>query len=358
MSNLISKGKVKVKAPSNIAWVKYWGKRGLQLPMNPSISMTLSHCHTITDVLFELDPSSSSKSQTNLEFFFHGEKKENFLPKIKDFIARVENLYPFSKSLKNLTIHSENSFPHSSGIASSASAFCALAFAFENIQAKLEGASKGETKLNIERASEAARLGSGSACRSIEGGFNMWGSLNDDRGSDQHAIALKEVHPIFKSAKNAILIVSSKEKSVGSSAGHSLMQGHPYEGARIQQANKHCADTLKHLAQGNIWELGKIIENEAMSLHALMMTSDPSFILMEPETIKMIQKLREFRKRENVPVFFTLDAGPNPHILYLEQDKEIVENTLLPELVKECEGGKVIMDEVGEGSQLVESHFE
>lgn len=344
-----NRGRVKTKAPSNIAWIKYWGKKGLQLPINPSLSMTLDKCHTVTELGFELGSMGDSLT---CEFYFHGEKNEKFLPKINTFIDRVRGIYPFLNSANFLEIRSENSFPHSSGIASSASAFCALALALEEIQSKLDGEER-----DLQRAGQAARLGSGSACRSLSGGFNLWGDLAGELGSDEFAIEMEDVHPVFKSAKNAIFVVNSGEKSVGSTLGHSLMQGHPFARARIEQANKNCVKALSCLRDGDVWELGKIVENEAMSLHALMMTSDPSFILMAPETLELIEMIRTFRESQNIPVFFTLDAGPNPHVLYFEKDKEPVENILFQTMIGRCEKGRVIMDEVGAGAKVLESRF-
>lgn len=317
--------------------------------MNPSLSMTLSACHTITRVSFELGESA----ETNVEFRFHGKENEKFLPKINTFMERVSHLYPFVGNLKSLVIESENSFPHSSGIASSASAFAAMALAFEHIQSGLD-----QEEQNLSRAGEAARLGSGSACRSLHSGFSTWGKLSEKLGSDQFAQELDSVHPVFDGALNAILIVSSKEKSVGSTLGHSLMQGHPFAQARLAQANENCRLAIEYISEGKVWELGEIIENEAMTLHALMMTSSPSFMLMEPQTLAVIEKVRSFRKETNIPVFFTLDAGPNPHLFYLKGDKEQVEEKLLPSLASYCEQGRIIMDQRGEGAKCLESHFE
>ena len=346
-----SRGSVETSAPSNIALVKYWGKKGLQLPLNPSLSLTLDHCRTNSAVNFEMGKVKGAK--TELSFSFHGEKTPSFLPKIETFLARTASLYSFIDDLASLDVHSDNTFPHSSGIASSASAFAALAMAFEEIQSRLEG-----SKFDLARAGQAARLGSGSACRSLEGCFNFWGQLETTEGMDERALPVTAVHDVFKDMKNAILIVSSEKKSVGSSLGHSLMNGHPYGAARIEQAGNNALRALACLKEGDVEGLGEIIEGEAMALHALMMTSSPSFMLMKPNTLNIIEMVRSFRQSHNVPVYFTLDAGPNPHLLYLKKDREAVENILLQTLLGQCEKGKIILDHAGEGAKITESRFE
>lgn len=345
-----SRGLVETEAPSNIALVKYWGKKGEQLPANPSLSMTLGSCSTKAAVRFAL---SERETSAEPRLFFHGEPNADFLPKIETFIKRVRPLYPFVDYLQELEIRTENSFPHSSGIASSASAFAALALAFEEIHRSLNG-----EELDLRRASNAARLGSGSACRSLQGGFNLWGRLSEESGDDQCAVNLENVHPVFQGMRDAVAIVSSQEKSVGSSAGHSLMRDHPYSQARREQALANVRAALACLEEGDVWGLGEIVESEAMALHALMMTSNPSYMLMKPATLKILEMVKQFRDIQKAPVFFTLDAGPNPHILYLEKDREKVENILLQTIIGHCEKGRVIMDYRGEGPVVRESWFE
>ena len=341
------RGSVVCTAPSNIALVKYWGKKDIQIPLNPCISFTLDTCYTKTKADFEL-----GDGETQIEFFFHGKAKESFIPKLKVFIERVRDLYPWLNKLEKLTLHSENSFPHSSGIASSASGFAAMAMCFEKFNSEVLS-----EPLNLDRASNAARLGSGSACRSVYGGFNLWGSLND-LGDETYSQELSQIHPNFHDIKDAICIASSGEKSVGSSAGHSLMNNHVFGEQRIQQAKDNCKELLGHLKSGDIWKAGELIEEEAMTLHALMMTSRPSYMLIKPNTVAMIELIREFRNTENVPVFFTLDAGPNPHVIYFNESRKVVEDELLPKLSALCENERIIMDEIGKGPKVLESSFE
>ncbi len=167
-------------------------------------------------------------------------------------------------------------------------------------------------------ASHLSRLASGSACRSVYGGYVIWGNVPELAGtSDDFAIPVPfEVNPVFKGMKDAILVVSSKEKAVSSRAGHSLMEGHPYAGARYEMAMTNLLNLSEALRSGDFEEFVRITESEALNLHALMMSSHPSYLLIEPNTLNIVNAVRLFRKETKIPVCFTLDAGPNVHLLY------------------------------------------
>ena len=176
--------KVCWKSPSNIAFVKYWGKYGEQLPCNASLSMTLSECFTTTDV--ELQPKKT-KEEVELDFYFAGNKNQAFQKRIHSYLLRINSLFPFLKEYR-IVINTENSFPHSAGIASSASAFSALALSLQTIKHDLEKVELSKEE-HYRQASDLARLGSGSAARSVFGGYTVWGQTDDCSGSsDIHAI--------------------------------------------------------------------------------------------------------------------------------------------------------------------------
>lgn len=306
------------KSPSNIALVKYWGKKeGIQLPANPSLSMTLENCHTIT----RLDVAS--KGSGNVEFFYGQTLKKDFLPKIHKLLERISPEFPDLLSF-NYVIHSENTFPHSTGIASSASGFSALALCFFEFACSLYQVDLDQESF-LKGASHWARLGSGSACRSLYEGFSLWGdfeSLGFD-GSDLYARPVK-TSPFWKSFCDTILVVSKKEKSVSSRAGHALMNDHVFSESRYKVAKENTIKALEYLEAESWPELGEIVEQEAFMLHSLMMTAKKPFLLIEPETLSLINETRKFRERSNVPVYFTLDAGPNLHLLYpLSYDQEV-----------------------------------
>ncbi len=335
-------GGVKWQSPSNIAIVKYWGKRpGMtQIPQNPSVSFTLSKCCTETSIFYE------ESDRFGLHFRFDGKENPEFQTKIAEFLKRHIIAFPFLEEM-DLHINSHNTFPHSSGIASSASSMSALVMCLLDIEREV----KGGIELDRKRASNLARLASGSACRSVFPKMALWGATEAfDGSSDDFAVSLEDqIHPVFKTYHDSILIVSDAQKAVSSRAGHALMDGNPYAEVRYDQAKQHTATLLEVLKAGDLETFCRITEAEAMQLHALMMCSDPSFILMKPNTLRIINALHEFRQETDIPVCFTLDAGPNVHILYPDRDTELVERFIMDELERYCVDGKWIADRVGDG---------
>lgn len=339
---LMNKVKVTWRCPSNIAIVKYWGKKGNQIPCNSSLSLTLSN--SFTEVEAEISEKTSDED-VQLSYYFEGEINEQFGKRVAKFLVDNREFFPFIEE-KAITIHSSNSFPHSAGIASSASAFGAISLALLDIAYSLEGKEKDETFYT--EASNLARLGSGSASRSMFSGFALWGE-NDkiQNSSNQHAIEIKDVHPTFHNMKDAILIIEDEPKKVSSSVGHSLMNNHPYAENRFKQADERTADLVEILKTGDMDAFIHMCESEALTLHAMMMTSMDYYLLVKPGTITAIEKLMEFRKENKIPVCFTLDAGPNVHVLYPKAYEAQVEefiNNGLRDTYK-----KVIFDEAGFG---------
>lgn len=337
------------KSPSNIALVKYWGKHGNQLPRNPSVSFTLDYASSTTSVALT---GKNEKEGAHVDFLFEGVRNESFAKRIEKFLNSLSTLYfPFIKEYK-LTIESNNTFPHSSGIASSASGMSALALCLTDIQRQLDGAGDADAEF-FRIASVIARLGSGSASRSVFPYMAVWGAhpaVKDS--SDEFAVGMAhDLHPVFKSFHDDILIISPHEKSVSSTAGHQLMEGNPFAPARYLQANERLGILLQALSQGDIETFGHITENEALTLHALMMCSDPSYILMEEGSLSVIKAIKKFRLDTQIPVYFTLDAGPNVHVLYPEQFSETVQNFIENELKPYCHQGRIIRDSVGKGPQ-------
>ena len=324
------------RSPSNIAIVKYWGKHGNQLPNNPSISFTLSNCFTETKVTYK----EASHDDISMEFYFEGKENPAFKSKIEKFLNANEQYFTFLKGL-DLKIESYNSFPHSSGIASSASSMSALIMCLLEIKYK-------DSVIDLQEASFLSRLASGSAARSVYPVMTLWGetaSLSDS--SNEYAIPIGDmIHPVFKTYHDTILIVSSKEKSVSSRAGHSLMDSHPMAEMRYATARKNTEDLLTILKQGDLEGFIKIAEEEANQLHDLMATSTPSYTLKEPNTINIINKILEFRKETGLPVCYTLDAGPNVHLLYPDSCAEQVHKFIEEVLKDYCFENKYINDKV------------
>jgi diphosphomevalonate decarboxylase len=339
-------GETAWRAPSNIALVKYWGKYGNQLPRNASISFTLNNAFTETSIKYTA--KTDADKNISLKFLFEGKENSKFADKIQKFLESIVPHFPFLTYF-SLEINSSNSFPHSTGIASSASSMAALALCLTDIQNTIEGGLR-PTEF-FEKASIISRLGSGSACRSVYPYLAVWGKHSEvSLSSNEYAVPFHEtVHPIFKTFKDAILIVSSDEKSVSSRAGHALMEGNPFAESRYQQAETNLTQLIKALKEGNLGVFGEIVENEALTLHALMMCSTPSYMLMLPNTLKIIDLIKTYRTEKAVPLYYTLDAGPNVHLLYPEENAAEVETFIQNTLLVYCENGKVIYDQVGNG---------
>jgi len=318
-SKEIMEGKVTYKSPSNIALVKYWGKKEKQIPANPSISFTLDACATTTSISYKkLEEKSENFS---FDLLFEGKSKEDFKPKINTFFKRIENYLPFLKDL-HLSIETSNSFPHSSGIASSASGMSALALCLMSIEKELNP-EMSQDFFN-KKASFLARLGSGSACRSIEGDLIQWGNHENTEGSS-NLYGIKypyEVHAVFKNYHDTILLVDKGQKQVSSTVGHDLMHNHPFAKNRFDQAHENLTKLKTVFSEGNLKSFIEIVESEALTLHAMMMTSLPYFVLMKPNTLEIINKIWTFRESSHTNVCFTLDAGANVHVLYPENERE------------------------------------
>lgn len=336
-------GKVGWRCPSNIAIVKYWGKHGIQLPRNASFSFTLTNAYTDTYISF----SKQTNDKVSLDFLFEGKQNKAFEDKIRTYFKKISPFLPIIKDF-HFKIESQNSFPHSSGIASSASAMGALALCLCSIEAEIFTISHDEELR--QKASYLARLGSGSASRSVVPYFSTWGTHADiNASSDLHATHTDGLHSVFKTFHDDILIVSAKEKSVSSTAGHALMENNVYATSRYNQANQRVAELIKIMKTDDVDAFGKIAEDEAMTLHALMMCSDPSYILMEPGTLSMINEIRAFRKKTKLPIYFTLDAGPNIHLLYPDAVKGDAEILIRDYLLPFTDNNVVIKDKVGNG---------
>lgn len=336
------------KSPSNIAIIKYWGKTGRQIPLNASLSFTLTNAYTHTRM--SVKPLQSPVGKPEVHFTFDGKINPEFAVRIESFLSGIAGEISFL-SHAVLNIESSNTFPHSAGIASSASAMSALALCLCDIEQQLSGHTISDEQM-LQKASIIARLGSGSACRSVYGGINVWGKHESVPGSDDaFSIPLSEnVHADFHNIQDTIFIVDPGSKAVSSSAGHRLMDGHPFAEARFVQASDNLKLLVTALEQGDWDSFIRITENEALSLHAMMMTSNPGFLLMQPETITIIRRIQEFRKQTGAKVCFTLDAGPNVHMIYAKEDQDKV-FPLVEALQTLCADHSLLQDEMGQGPE-------
>ena len=331
----------KWEAPSNIALIKYWGKSPVQIPKNPSISFTLKNCVTKTDISFQ--PIKNTSKKVKFEFSYNGESKSDFNSKLEIFFERIINYQPFLINYY-LKINSVNNFPHSSGIASSASAMAALSACLIDFENSHNPIVEKQKKISF-----LSRLGSGSACRSFSGPIMTWGKNSKvPKSNDFYASKFLGNHQIFDTYCDSILLVDSGKKEVSSTLGHELMKKHPFASSRFKQAKNNFSLLSVALKSGDLDSFIKIVENEALQLHAMMMTSNPYFILIKPKTLNIINEIRDFRRKFNIPICFTLDAGANVHLLYPQIHKPDILEFIKKNLSIYC-NNYYINDEVGVG---------
>ncbi len=345
----IPSGKIAWRSPSNIALVKYWGKKPKQIPQNPSISFTLSKSYSETEVSY----SSTTTGKPEMEFYFEGQRNQTFEDKTAVFFDVLSGIFPFVNQMK-FVIRSRNTFPHSAGIASSASGMSVLAMALCDMERRFFGTLQKEEDFR-RKASYIARLGSGSACRSVYGGLVIWGETDSVPGtSDYYGFSVNEgIHEIFTNYQDTILLVDGGEKKISSRVGHELMSGNPFAAKRFNQARTNLTDLLDALHAGDTETFIRITESEALTLHAMMMTSQPYFLLMKPNTLQIIEQIFAFREKTGLPVSFTLDAGPNVHFLYPKAIKGEVNRFINTDLLPFLSPKEYIDDEVGKGPEKI-----
>ena len=346
----ISTNTITWRSPSNIALVKYWGKFGIQQPRNASVSFTLQNAYTETSITVA---PKTSNAPIDLDFLFEEQPNEAFRTKQLAFLESLLPIFPFLAQLK-LSIRSHNSFPHSAGIASSASSMAALACALCSMEQEFFNTLHTHSEF-WQKASYIARLGSGSACRSVYPQAAVWGATDIvPNSSDFYAIPVNDnLHPIFTNFHDDILLVSRDEKSVSSRVGHSLMDNNPFADVRYAQSKTNLYQLMNALKTGDLERFGEITENEALTLHALMMTSNPSFILMHPNTLILIEKIRAFRTTTKLPVYFTLDAGPNVHLLYPDNIASEIKEVLQNDWLTHCVENQYLPDKIGMGAERI-----
>lgn len=337
------------RSPSNIALVKYWGKREKQIPENASVSFTLKNAYT--ELSIQATKKTSVNSNVEINFFFEGKESQKFKEKIEQFLQTQTSRFPWLTDYA-LLMNSMNTFPHSSGIASSASSMSALCLGILELDEKINAKKYSKDEF-YKIASELSRLASGSAGRSIYPFMASWGKFKDStrETSDLYAspVNKNELHEVFQSYCDDIVIVDNSEKSVSSRAGHALMDTHPFREVRYKLANDNVEQIIKAMKNGDMETFINIVESEALMLHGLMMTSTPSYILLKPNSLHVIEVVRKIRENTKLPVCFTIDAGPNIHVLYPKKHA-----TEIGKLLKEnLADYKIIHDETGNGPECL-----
>ena len=282
-------------AHPNIAFIKYWGNRddALRLPVNGSVSMNLAALRTKTSVTFRNDLKDGDVLTVNGQEVTGASL--NRAAKFMDEVRRLSGEERFAE------IVSENNFPMGAGIASSASAFAALALA---------GSAAAGLDLSERDCSRLARMGSGSACRSVPGGFCEWLYGSGDADSVSVSIAPAEHWDLT----DLIAVISGEHKKVGSSAGHGMAATSPYQSARVADAPARIEKCRTAILNKDFAALAEVSERDCLLMHAVMMTSTPPLLYWEPASIALVKGVKAWRE-EGIPCFCTLDAGPNVHIL-------------------------------------------
>lgn len=290
-------------APSNIALCKYWGKRNteLNLPVTSSLSVSLGKKGTFTTI------AHIKKNQD--EYFLNGKKvnsSEQFAIRLKNFL----DLFRPNKNIHYL-IESKTNIPIAAGLASSASGFAALVIALNDLY---------DWNLDKKYLSILARLGSGSASRSIYNGFVEWqaGTKKDDRDSFSKSLPYK-----FPDLRIGVLLISKNKKAISSSIGmQNTLQTSILYNSWQKQVAQDLSAIKKAIRTNDFILLGKTAEANALAMHATMLAAKPAIIYSQPETLQTILKIWELRK-SGINLYFTQDAGPNIKLLFLanEQNK-------------------------------------
>lgn len=281
-------------AHPNIAFIKYWGNKDdlLRLPMNGSISMNLGTLYTKTVVSFRDELHCDTLKINDKEI--NGEA----LTRVAKFLDIIRSM---SAEPRFATVESVNNFPIGAGIASSASAFAALALA---------GSAAAGMELSEAECSRLARRGSGSACRSVPGGYSEWLAGDDDQSSLSISIAAEDYWDLI----DLIVVVSESHKKVGSTAGHRMAVTSPYQQMRVESAPERLLECRNAILQRDFNRLAEVSEKDSTMMHAVMMTQNPPLFYWEPLSLDIIKTIMDWRK-DGFPCFATLDAGPNVHII-------------------------------------------
>ena len=259
-----------------------------------------------------------SNNGLKVNFLFEDKINQLFAKKIQDYLHRISSDFLWLLN-SELNIKSSNTFPHSSGIASSASSMSALALCILSLDEQIND-KKYPAEIFYTKASYYARLASGSACRSLFPLMSIWNK------EEESATVFHDIDPLFQTLNDSIIIVDEKEKSVSSRNGHALMENHSYAPARYQDAESNLSKLKIAMKTGNFLDFTAIVEHEALSLHALMMTSTPNVLLLKPESLEIILKVKKWRDENHVPIAFTIDAGPNIHLIYPDHAKTIIQD--------------------------------
>jgi diphosphomevalonate decarboxylase len=323
--------KASAVAPSNIAFIKYWGKKDevLRLPENGSISMNLSNLLSTTTV--EFSPSYKEDS-----IIINGVQEANEGSRAIKHLDRIRELAKITDKAKVVTT---NNFPTGTGLSSSASGFAALTLA----GAKAAGLNLLEKELSI-----LARQGSGSACRSIPDGFVEW--LDGNTSESSYAVSI--FPPDYWEIVDVVAVVSKNKKEVSTTEGQKLVNSSPFFPVRLANIKGKIELMKKYLREKNFSTFGELLESEALELHAIMLTSRPSLIYLLPGSLKIMHLVKKWRA-DGLEVYFTVNTGQDIHLICRKKDAE----TVVKKLSGIEEVLKTIINDPSKGARLVSDHL-
>jgi diphosphomevalonate decarboxylase len=295
------------QASPNIAFIKYWGNRdnALRLPMNGSISMNLDGLFTRTTVSFQPSLPYDELIINGHEIAGPGRERVSYILDLVRVMAGIHD---------SAEVMTENNFPSGAGIASSASAFAALALA---------GSKAAGLHLSEPELSRLARRGSGSAARSIPGGFVEW-----QKGeSEEDCFAFSIADPDHWKLVDCVAVVSASHKKTGSTEGHSIAPTSPLQAARVADAPRRLDLCRNAILNCDFNAFASIVELDSDIMHAVMMTSTPALHYWKPASLEVMNCVRAWRA-EGIPACYTVDAGPNVHVICPEAEAQIIEKRL------------------------------
>lgn len=339
-----------VRAPSNIALVKYWGKLAGhdQVAANSSLSMTLSHCQAVTTCQL------LAKGSTDHELRFAGDAVGRADKGGAKIFAHLDRMAAFGQQLdggagpaRHFAVATHNTFPTSAGIASSAAGLSALtiaaAAAWRDTASWPELAEGGFSRPVL---ADLARLGSGSAGRSLFGGFVTWQSGAEAAAAPQRIAPIQpaEHWPLC----DTIAVLSTGEKAVSSTAAHREVWTSPLFALRLATLPTTLAVIEKAIASKDIAALGEAIEQEAINMHSVSMTAKEPITFPSPASFALMTALKGWRRKTGLKAYFTLDAGENVHIIH-EPDQL---GALKAHLAEFAGIRELIYDRVGTGPTL------
>ena len=331
-------------APSNIAFVKYWGKKdeALQWPANSSLSMSLDNLHTKTAVMI---------NETKDHAVLLNEKPvSRDMPEGKKIYAQLDYLSKAFNFTKKLSITTQNSFPTGCGIASSASGIAALTLsclaAWMDAETMEDLSAKGFSR---EKLADLSRMGSGSAGRSLWGGYVTWdhGKASPDEQSIRQTFTTEHWQLC-----DSVVIFSAASKAVSSTKGHRLAWTSPLFEPRLALIQERIKAVTQAVERKDLDQLGPLLEAEALDMHAVMMSANEPVFYFDKQVGSFLAWLRHLRIESGIPAYFTMDAGPNVHIIHKPEHKE----QLLHHIQTSFPDLRVLSDTVGKGPTLQRTH--